>query len=203
MAASRPACWSRAAGFTRRLTGTSPTYVRDPQSRFAFDDAIANLQSDGLWLAATPDFFLEARFDASTDGSLLTLAPVYSYFASPIASQALRPGDERSVLVAFALSRPDKSPNLAKGQGATLVLGRMSPRTGRDYPRGDLRTCRGDCDANAGFILRSPYESDWFTIPLSEELQPLTLQVLVSETRSASAFLEFVSAVFGDVEDAL
>ena len=45
-------------------------------------------------------------------------------------------------------------------------------------------------------LIRSPLESEWFTIALGEERKPITVAGLVSEVQGKSEFLSFVADVF-------
>jgi hypothetical protein len=181
------------------------SYQKSEDSVFDYDSNFSSLHRQGLWLAATPDFFFEGKLIPSEDESALSLTPAYAYMGRPITSSWLRPGTARSILVAFAFTKPAKAADLSKGQGSTVVLGRFEANTKKNYSTDKVKlfTCdQAACSDNSAFAqrIRGPYESEWFSVPLTEKVQPLTLQALVSETRSASKFLGFVSEVFADVE---
>jgi len=191
----------------RSQLGGTPYRQRD-DSAFDYDSSFSLLHRQGLWIAATPDFFFEGKLIPSQDRSVLSLAPAYAYLGKPMTSSRLRPATARSILVAFAFTRPAKATDLTKGQGSTVVLGRFGANTEKRYTTdtAELFSCdRPACSDAAKFTrrIRGPRESEWFSVPLTKTAQPMTLQVLVSETRGASDFLEFVTEEFAGVEKGL
>ncbi len=199
-------CLIVARGWYHKEDTDKPAYQSTDGSGFKYDKTMAALFHEiGLPLATTPDFFFEGILKKSTDETASTLAPIYAFLATPIASNFLRPSKARRVLVSFAVTSPGKAANLVKGQGSTVVLGNLQPPKGKSFPTDSpyLETkieCRKNCGGSFAQRMRSIYESEWFSIKLSKEPSPMTLQVLVSETRGASAFLKFVSDVFGDAQ---
>ena len=189
--------------FKDRSSMIAGTY-QDAGGVFNYDGQPSNLHQQGLWLAATPDFFFEGKMVAAGDGSALSMLPAYAYMGKPMASRFLRPGDARSILVAFAISKPAKDVDLSKGNGATVVLGRFDAGSDKEYSTdaAAVFTCdqQGCPKSPVNQLIRAPNESEWFSVPLTDKAQPMTLQVLVSETQSASKFLTFVGEVFSDVE---
>lgn len=190
---------------TRPLPGVG--YAGTSGTAFKYDRDPSFIRGQGLWLAGTPDFYFEGRFKASQNEAALTMQPVYVFRGDPIATHTLRRGTARGTVLSFAISKPSKAKDLGKGQGATVVLGKLDTNSERKFETSDnkLFTCDGGDCGNGAFSLRlrGIAESDWFAIPLPEEPEPMTLQVLVSETRGDSAFLKFVGEVFADVEDDL
>jgi hypothetical protein len=193
---------------TKALQDNHP-YQSTAGSTFNFDSAAdsTRLRNAGLWLAGTPDFYFEGQFRESTDKTALSLVPEYAYMGQPIATHSLRPGTARSVLLAFAITKPQKAADLSKGQGSTVVIGRLAENLDKTFESDELlpNECSPPaCDpAELRLKIRDPLESEWFTVPLTGKAQPMTLQVLVSETRSESKFLGFVADVFGAVESDL
>jgi len=62
----------------------------------------------------------------------------------------------------------------------------------------------GSTEDDGMIVLHQPSQSAWFAIPLTKNLEPKTLRVLVTEKRSASEILEFVASVFSqDVQTAI
>lgn len=203
-----PPCLVVARGwFHSKRPAAGAGYVGSDGTAFDHDADPSFIRGQGLWLAATPDFFFEGRFKASLNKAALTLQPVYVYRGEPIATHTLRRGTARGTVLSFAISKPSKAKDLGKGQGATVVLGTLETNTERTFETSDkaLFTCDGGpCEGDDFKLrLRGIAESDWFAIPLPDAPEPMTLQVLVSETRGASAFLKFVGEVFSDVEDEL
>lgn len=197
----------------------SRAYDKKANSSFQYEGGkISDIRRSGLPLAATPDFFFEGQFVQLADHKTTTLIPRYAYLDQPISQSDLRPSNSRQIIVLFALSDVGKSADLNKGQGATIVLGSLSSGRSKRFPNEDeglvSYTCEDESEsegksedkskctyASATQVMRSIHESDWFSLDLPEkERKPMTLQVLVSETRSASAFLGFVADVFGDVQ---
>ncbi|WP_448097645.1 hypothetical protein [Luteibacter yeojuensis] len=178
----------------------------------------------GLHLAATPDFYFRGEVVRSTDQSAYAIKPVEALLETPISTNTFRPSGKRSVVVALALSDAGTGVDLSKGGGATLVLGAMLPGKLIEYPH-DKVDCSAwlyldatgardttkkkyyDCPGknDFAFLDRSPFESNWFTIKLSDKpsKKPMGLQALVTETRSASRFLQFVGDVFSSTKDSL
>lgn len=165
----------------------------------------------GLHMAATPDFYFQGRIVPSTDKTAYTVLPLEATLDKPISSTPLRPGGKRNVLVSFAFAEVSKGVDLQKGGGTTIVLGRMEPgkhlkfaniscfASGKDGDLGLLLKSGQNCLGAGPFdtLIRSPFESEWFTVALGETSKPMMVQALVSETRSPSQFLSFVSDVFG------
>lgn len=195
--------------------GSNPggTYVIDQGSRFLYDDRAPRvaLWSAGLYLAATPDFFFQGRLTPAEGNRAYTVTPKLAWLKTPLVANDLR-SDERSVLLSFALVPLDKPASLEKG-GSTVVLGRLIPGRTREYSQEDCvgrirqegegvtavqtaTNCAGAVTAADYTVLRSSAESEWFTVGMTPDRQPMTLLALVTETRSASAFLGFVSDVF-------
>lgn len=184
-------------------------YVGD-RSDFRYAAKIDSIQRSGLPLAGNPDFFFEARFITAQDKSATTLEPIFAYLDEPISKSWIRRSKSRRVMVNFALSEVGKPANFSKGQGSTMVLGKLESGTPRVFPSGSSALVGITCESAAGCtiddakqIMRNSYESDWFSLALPSKPKPMTLQVLVSETRSASAFWKFVSDVFGDIDESL
>lgn len=184
-------------------------YDKKTGSSFEYEvDKISSIRRSGLPLAATPDFFFEGQFIQLADKKTTTLIPRYAYLDQPISQSDLRPSNSRQILVLFALSDVGKSADLNKGQGATIVLGPLRSGRSKRYPSEDESLVSYTCNDESGCtyvsatqVMRSIHESDWFSLDLPEkERKPMTLQVLVSETRSANAFLGFVAEVFGAVQ---
>lgn len=189
--------------------GPESTFFVDSNS--AFPHPANDLWRVGLNLAATPDFFFQGKIGTSTDGSSYTVLPYEATLDRPISSTELRPSDKRRVLVSFAINDAGKGVDLSKGgPGTTLVLGTMRPGVRLTFPEGrcvvhyvgNTPTPVEDCPEAGKFdlLMRSTFESEWFNVTLTEKAKPMILQAAVSETRSASAFLGFVAAVFGDVK---
>lgn len=165
----------------------------------------------GLHMAATPDFYFQGRIVPSSDKAAYTVLPLEATLDKPISSTPLRPGGKRSVLVSFAFVEVGKGVDLQKGGGTTIVLGRMEPgrhlkfanvscfASGTGGDLAPLLKSGQNCVGTGPFdtLIRSPFESEWFTVPLGEKSKPMMVQALVSETRSPSQFLSFVSDVFG------
>lgn len=180
------------------------------QSDFDYAAKIDSIRRSGLPLAGNPDFFFEARFITSQDKSATTLEPIFAYLDEPISKSWFRRSKTRRVMVNFALSEVGKSANFSKGQGSTMVLGTLESGTPRVFPAGSSALVGVTCDGVTGCtidqakqIMRNSYEADWFALTLPDKPKPMTLQVLMSETRSASAFWKFVSDVFGDIDDSV
>lgn len=167
----------------------------------------------GLHMAGTPDFYFQGRIVSSTDGAAYTVLPVMASLDRPISSTPLRPSGTRSVLVSFAFAEAGKSLDLQKGGGTTIVLGKMEPgkllrfadvncyAAGKDGKLAPVTSCPGEGTFDT--LVRSPFESDWFSVSLGEKSKPMAVQALASETRSASQFLSFVSDVFGATKGTL
>ncbi|MGJ4801925.1 hypothetical protein [Luteimonas sp. SDU82] len=164
----------------------------------------------GLSIASTPDFYFKGVVKPSTGGTAYVIYPLEATLDRPISSNILRPSGKRHVMLAFALSEAGTSVDLAKG-GTVITLGAMKPGELLKYPDG--QTCfvsdhaetltPGACPPRDEFslLVRNPIESNWFKIETSDKIKPMTLQALVTETRSASKFLQFVGAVFGDTSE--
>lgn len=200
-----------------------PSY--DPASPFSFNpkshwphEQAAEIQAywrAGLFLASTPDFYFQGRIVSSTDKTSYTVLPVQASLDKPISSTMLR-GGARSILVSFAFTEAGKPADLQKGGGSTIVLGRMEPGELITFSSancfasgtgGELTPTHpiGKCPDAGKFdtLIRSPFESEWFSVLLSDKSKPMTLQALVSETRSPSQFLAFVGDVFGATKSQL
>nr|WP_314524974.1 hypothetical protein [uncultured Brevundimonas sp.] len=165
----------------------------------------------GLYLAATPDFFFQGSVTRTTGNTAYSVRPTLAWLAEPLVANTLR-SDARSVLVSFAVVPIDKPATLEKG-GSTVVVGQLVPGELRRFPRetcvarmrqsaeGPTQSgCSGEATSEDYTIVRGAYESEWFTVGLSAERQPMTLLALVTETRDASAFLGFVADVFAASE---
>ncbi|MBQ4855822.1 hypothetical protein IMW82_14190 [Rhodanobacter sp. B2A1Ga4] len=182
----------------------------------------------GLDLAATPDFYFVGRFTTSTDKSANAIMPMEAVLNSPASRNLLRPSGTRYVMVAFALSEVGAATDISKGGGATITLGAMklserlklakSPledamcaedawtrkTTDRNhlYPSGRGCPSQDDID-HLRFLMRSPFESNWFTVKSFNKPTPMLLQALVTETQNPSKFLQFVGDVFGATQDSI
>lgn len=199
-------------------------YVQSERTGFVYDDAggRAALWGSGLYLAGTPDFFFQGQVVASEGNRAYTIVPRKAWLAEPLVANDLR-SDARNVLLSFALVPLDKPATLEKG-GSTVVLGRLEPGVMRNFPAqpcaGRVRTattngpngpintqtaigCDGDATGLDYLVLRSSFESEWFTVSLTADRQPMTLLALASETRGSSAFLAYVSDVFTATAPAL
>lgn len=167
-----------------------------------FDKDDEALRSLGLNLAAEPDFYFEGLVYAANNRTAYTIAPVRTWFGEPQVSNRIR-GDQRSISVSFAFV-PLGKPIATTTGGTTVVIGSMEAGEERlSTPVWCARALGGsagnDCTGSEtdayGFILGQD-QSEWFTVALTPDLQPMTLAALVTETRDASAFLGFVAAVF-------
>ena len=191
-----------------RSTINGKTYRKAPASTFKHDEGISRIHQQGLLLASTPDFFFEGRFKTSSDKSVMSLQPIYAYLGTPIVTNSLNSNGDRNILVSFAVTKATKSADLTKGQGSTVILGKLETNAGKSFVtnESDLFTCdQKPCSAakSPQLRIRGPQESEWFGTQVSEEAQPMTLQALVSETRGADEFLSFIGEVFGGVSDEL
>lgn len=184
-------------------------------SHFPFSSIaeIAPLRRAGLELAATPDFFFQGRIVNSTNQSAYSVLPVMASLDKPIASTPLRPSGARSLMIAFSFADAGHPIDLSKGGGATIVIGRIAPGNILRFSKIDcyasmtnqkldekLDICPGKDSVDS--LVRSPFASDWFSVTLDSNItKPFTISALVSETRSESRFLSFVSDVLGAVKD--
>lgn len=204
----------RPDGDGNAIIGSNFVKSGGPEAYFNTGEGAKKLRRSGLYLASTPDFFFEGRMAASSDAKSYTILPSRVYFGKPISSHPLRQSGKRNILVSFALSPVGKTKDLNKGGGSTMVLGQMKPG---DYREFDPRRCFSRTNAGAGefpyipddcgdgnpaasIVIRSPFESEWFSVALKEPVNPMNLQSLVSETRDASEFLSFVGAVFNETK---
>ena len=204
---------------------TQPSYGggASPKSAFAInaksawpynsdEDTPAKFWRTGLFLAATPDFYFQGRIVASTDKSAYAIQPVNASLDTPLVSQFFRPGGERHVLISVALTDVGKGVDLRKAGGTTITLGAMKPgellRFSDElciYKRPATGSSQIDCPKpeTADLVMRGSFQSDWFSVPLTDSLKPMNLQALVSETQSPSDFLQFVADVLGDSKTAI
>lgn len=214
-------CVTVVRGWFYRTTPTYPgatdpsPFHNDTRSSWTERDNPSRFWRWGLFMASTPDFYFQGRIVASTDGAAYTVLPVTAFLDRPISNTPLRPSGTRSVLVSFAFSEVGKSVDLQKGGGTTMVLGRMQPGKPLRFEDvscyssgsgGTLARSTTACPAAGSFdtLVRSPFESDWFSVALDDKRsRPMTVQALVSETRSPSQFLAFVGDVFADTKGAL
>jgi hypothetical protein len=189
----------------------SPFAVND-KSKWPLSNAqeVAQFWRWGLHMASTPDFYFQGRIVASTDKTAYAVLPLAASLDRPLSSVPLRPGGQRSVLVSFAFSDVGKSADFQKVGGTTIVLGKMEPgrllkfssiscfAKGNGGSLESLRLTGDKCIGQKDFdtLIRSPFESEWFSVTLGEKSKPMMVQALVSETRSPSQFLAFVSDVF-------
>lgn len=196
-------------------------YIVPEGSSFVYDDPADTtaLWLSGLYLASTPDFFFQGRLNAAEANRAYTVVPTLAWLRDPLVANQLR-SDDRNVLLSFAVVPLDKPASLEKG-GSTVVLGHLTPGELREFSQetcvgriehresgpADARVgvqrstnCAGDPEPEDYTVLRTNYESEWFAVGLTPERQPMTLLALVSETRSASAFLGYVSDVFTAVQ---
>lgn len=169
----------------------------------------------GLFVAATPDFYFQGRLVRNSAENAYTVVPIHATLDRPLLSNSLR-SDRRSVTIAFAVASGGASG--IQGGGSTVVLGQIRPGVLATFPRGScvvttqvgeadpslpaIQACPEDPVSNAVRIIRTPFESEWFTPSLTAELKPMTLLAQVSETRDEAKFLSFVSALFSDVQAA-
>jgi hypothetical protein len=157
---------------------------------FVQQDRFNILWNNRLWLAAPPDFLFEGEFDASENHQALTVAPHYVRLDEPIATRFFRPGKARHVAVFFVFHRPDEAADVENKPAVALPMGKLESRAARIYP-GRLPL---------GATNRSPHESEWFTLRLTPQREPLTVTALVVETQEASEFLAFIAAVFAGAQ---
>ena len=122
--AGMPRCLVVARGwFHPKRPEAGAAYARSEDTAFDYDADPSFIRGQGLWLAATPDFYFEGRFKPSHNEAALALQPVYVYRGEPIATHTLRRSTARGTVLSFAISKPSKAKDLGKGQGATVVLG--------------------------------------------------------------------------------
>ncbi|HYI40760.1 MAG TPA: hypothetical protein VE053_10610 [Allosphingosinicella sp.] len=184
----------------------SPFYAK-PGSAFKYAQPDA-LWRNGLFIAATPDFFFQGKVVKATDNSAYSIIPIEATMDKPISTTPLRPSNMRRVLVSFAVTEVGKGVDLNKGGGTTMVIGPMRPGVRLTFPKGlcaaylaNGSQTPNQCPEEGKFdvLMRSNFESEWFSLGLAAKSKPMNLQALVSETRDASEFLGFVAAVFGDI----
>lgn len=167
-----------------RMWSNAPT-AKQPQWTDGLETARAALVANGIYPAATPDFFFEGEIIGSKDKTSLAIRPTFSYLRVPIGERTLRPGKSRSVAVFLAIGAPGAKPSLDTSPAATLTLGRHEVGQPVRYPG---RTA----------TYSSPRESAWFTLAKPQAAKPLTVSVLTTETQSESGFLSFIATVLGD-----
>jgi hypothetical protein len=193
-------------------------FAVDPESSWRFNedgDTPDKFWRAGLHLAATPEFYFQGKVVTSQDKAAYTILPMFASLDRPISNTPLRPSGKRNVLVAFAISDLGKPADLQKGGGTTISIGKMEPGTAVTFSgvscfsttvaRGEAAVLSNTCpdDGKFDMLIRSPFESDWFSVALADKSKPLALQALVSETRSPSQFLAFVGDVFGATKGTL
>ena len=147
-----------------------------------------------LWVAAQPDFVFEAEIVPSDvvvrqNTRLLTLAPVYARLDEPISQSTLRRSAAREVAMFFAFHEATSEPTAPSNASGGLALGRLEPAVDVRFPPSEASTVETPN--------RSPTESRWFTLALTEARKPMTVTALVTEHQDASAFLEFLADVLG------
>lgn len=170
----------------------------------------AALRGLGLDLAAEPDFYFEGQVFSTRNRTVHTIAPLRTRFGEPLVTNDIR-GDRRSLSVSFAFVPQGKTVTTATG-GTTVVLGNMEPGDTRESDAVWCAMALGAAAATApctgaetgayGFVLGQE-QSEWFSVELTPDLQPMTLAALVTETREPSAFLGFVAAIFKENQAAI
>jgi len=166
--------------------------------------AIVKMREAGLYLAATPDFYFEGKFaPGKKNKQTMAIQPLYSYFGRPISVNSINSDARRNILLSFGFADASSKTDFSKGAGTTVVIGQMMAGTEKEFHSPGNYTEIKNASGSTVQIMRNSYESDWFSLKLTEEMSPLNLQVLVSETRSANAFLKLVGEVFGDVKENL
>jgi hypothetical protein len=165
----------------------SSPHVMEAQWSGDLENMRTTLETNGTFLADTPDFFLEAEILKSSDSSAITVRPIISYMGRPAGTRALRSGDERIVALFLSITKPGESATLATAPGATLKLGKHSPGTWKRFPL-----------PASGATFSSPYDAAWFNLPASYTAKPMTMNVLQTETQGESAFLKFIGGVLSD-----
>jgi hypothetical protein len=145
----------------------------------------AALMHNGLFLSDAPEFFFEGEIVPSTDNSALTIRPVYSSFERPLGNRMFRLDRSRSIAVFLSITPPGTAADLEGAPAATIVLGEHVPHSARRY-------------RERGTTYSTPLESNWFTITEADTRKPMTMNVMVSETQGANAFLSFIGSVLTD-----
>jgi len=151
------------------------------------EKARAALAANGTFPAASPDYFFEGEIVASSDSTAFALRPVVSFMAKPAGARALRSGADRVVAMFLSITKPGDSPALATAPGATLKLGSHRPGVMKYYPT-----------VADGAAFSGPYDSAWFVLPKDYIGQPLTMNLLQTETQGESQFLRFFGTVLSD-----
>lgn len=209
-------CVYVARGWFHRSNPAAPDFPMPLERRFAFLsksafpvtnlETVGDLWRTGLFMAATPDFYFQGRLVPNSTRTAYTVLPILATLDRPIASNQIR-SDRRSVTISFALAAGGAS---AVQNGSTVVLGRIEPGRLAEFPEGtcvvasggepELKACPSKKDETIVRVVRTAFESEWFSPAMTSELKPMTLLAQVSETRDESRFLAFVAALFNDVK---
>jgi len=176
----------------------SKHYTTKKGSGFSYDenDNVILMRNQGLHLASTPDFYFEGSFEKASEhtASSMVVRPLYAYLGKPIAESRLTK-NQRNIMLSFAINDGGSSTDFSKGAGASIVIGSMKTGQSKIFPK------KPNKNITANQIIRSPHESDWFTLVLQDTPKPKNIQVLVSETRDENKFWEFVGGVFSETKD--
>lgn len=206
--------------YKKEPTGVGITQATfNPKSEFPIKDdpGMGELWNMGLYLAATPDFYFQGRLVPNANRSAYTVLPIHATLDRPLLAHSMR-SNRRGVTIAFGLASGGASA-ISSG-GSTVVLGELRPGVLAKFPAATCMVTRvvktqdgeetqtkvEDCPSgptppsDVVRITRTPFESEWFTPGVSKELKPMTLLAEVTEVRNPSRFLEFVAALFKDVQ---
>ncbi|WP_157672752.1 hypothetical protein [Achromobacter denitrificans] len=162
--------------------------------------AVGDFWQHGMAIASTPDLYFRGLIVVSGDKSMYAIQPLEATLDKPYATTQLRPSGERYVTISFAIDK--NVVDVKKSPGATLIIGKIRPGQEAKFSK---QKCTYednenpvDCNAPNSFIIYNAEISNWFSVPIDKSLKPMQIQTLVTETRDASKFLDFVGGVLSD-----